>query len=61
MADWQAGKKQSTLLVLYIPSADRFGKHLGVKEQQRWVRGALKVLGIHMGGATASARAWCLA
>lgn len=56
MADWQAGKKQSTLLVLYIPSADRFGKHLGVKEQQRWVRGALKVLGMHMGGATAFPR-----
>jgi hypothetical protein len=51
-----ADKKQSTLLVLFIPSADRFGESLGKKEQRRWVRKALKVLGEHMGGATAFPR-----
>jgi len=56
MPDWRADKKQSTLLVLYIPSANRFGKSLGVKEQQRWVRKALRVLGKGMGGATAFPR-----
>jgi hypothetical protein len=56
MADLKADKKQSTLLVLFIPSADRFGESLGKKEQRRWVRKALKVLGEHMGGATAFPR-----
>src|SRR5262245_35330535 len=54
--DWQADKKQSTLLVLYVPSADRYGKALGVKAQQRWVRKALEVLGKGMRGATAFPR-----
>ena len=51
-----AGKQESTLLVLYIPSADRAGKSLGKKEQDRWVRKALQVLGKQMGGATAFPR-----
>jgi len=51
-----AGKKESNLLVLYIPSADRKGKSLDKKEQERWVRKALQVLGMHMGGATAFPR-----
>ena len=56
MPDLNADKKQSTLLVLFIPSADRFGKSLGKKGQRRWVRRALKVLGRNMGGATAFPR-----
>jgi len=49
----QADKSESNLLVLYLPSADRYGIPLGRKEQERWVR---KVLGKHMGGATAFPR-----
>jgi hypothetical protein len=56
MPDFNADKRQSTLLVLFIPSADRYGESLGKKEQQRWVRRALKVLGEKMGGATAFPR-----
>jgi hypothetical protein len=56
MADLKADRRQSTLLVLFIPSADRFGTSLGKKEQGRWVRKALKVLGKGMGGATAFPR-----
>src|SRR4051812_21122841 len=56
MAEVDADRKQSTLLVLYIPSADRFGESLGKKEQKRWVRKALRVLGESMGGATAFPR-----
>jgi hypothetical protein len=56
MPNWDADKKQSTLLVLFIPSADRFGESLGKREQNRWVRKALKVLGEKMGGATAFPR-----
>ena len=52
MADLHADKKQSTLLVLFIPSAERYGDSLGKKEQDRWVRKALQVLGEAMGGAT---------
>jgi hypothetical protein len=52
----RATKSQSTLLVLYIPSANRDGKALGRRTQERWVRKALKVLGTHMGGATAFPR-----
>ena len=52
----QTSKTQSTLLVLYIPSADRKGKALGKQVQDRWVRKALQVLGKHMGGATAFPR-----
>src|SRR5438128_10988769 len=51
-----ADKKQSTLLVLFSPSADREGNPLGKKEQDRWVRKALQVLGEKMGGATAFPR-----
>ncbi len=56
MPDFEADKKQSTLLVLFIPSANRFGKSLGKKEQERWVRKALQVLGEKMGGGTAFPR-----
>jgi hypothetical protein len=56
MPNWDTGKKKSTLLVLFIPSADRFGESLGKREQNRWVRKALKVLGKKMGGATAFPR-----
>jgi hypothetical protein len=56
MPDFNADKQQSTLLVLFIPSADRFGESLGKKEQSRWVRNALLVLGQRMGGATAFPR-----
>jgi hypothetical protein len=56
MPDFNADKQQSTLLVLFIPSADRFGESLGKKEQSRWVRKALVVLGQKMGGATAFPR-----
>ena len=52
----QAGKTQSTLLVLYIPSADRAGKSLTQRFQDRWDRRALEVLGMYMGGATAFPR-----
>lgn len=56
MPDWNPDKRHSTLLVLFIPSADRYGESLGKKEQRRWVRKALKVLGESMGGATAFPR-----
>jgi hypothetical protein len=56
MKELKADKRQSTLLVLYIPSADRHGESLGKKEQQRWVRKALKTLGSKLGGATAFPR-----
>lgn len=56
MLEPNADKKQSTLLVLFIPSTDRFGESLGKREQKRWVRKALKVLGGQMGGATAFPR-----
>jgi hypothetical protein len=32
--DMDAHKKQSTLLVLFIPSADRYGESLGKKKQK---------------------------
>ncbi|HEV3144431.1 MAG TPA: hypothetical protein VGZ47_11140 [Gemmataceae bacterium] len=56
MPDIDADKKQSTLLVLFIPSADRFGKSIGRKKQDQWVHKALTVLGTLMGGATAYPR-----
>jgi hypothetical protein len=56
MPELKADKTQSTLLVLFIPSADRYGDSLGKKEQKRWVHKALKVLGENMGGATAFPR-----
>lgn len=52
----QANKTQGTLLVLYIPSADRRGRALAPRAQASWVRRALTVLGTHMGGATAFPR-----
>jgi hypothetical protein len=45
-----ASKAESTLLVLYIPSADRFNQPI---DQSSWVDEALKVLGACFGGATA--------
>jgi hypothetical protein len=53
---FEPDKKLTTLLVLFIPSANRYGKSLGKKEQERWVRKALQVLGEKMGGATAFPR-----
>ena len=41
----QATNSDANLLVLFIPSADREGDSLGKKEQKRWVRKALKLLG----------------
>ena len=45
-----ANKAESTLLVLFIPSVDRFGTSI---DQDAWVSEALKVLGSCCGGATA--------
>jgi hypothetical protein len=45
-----ASKAVSTLLVLFIPSRDRFERPIG---QDYWVAEALKVLGQCFGGATA--------
>jgi len=56
VADFEADKKQSTLLVLFIPSANRYGRSFSKKEQDQWVRRALQVLGEMMGGATAFPR-----
>src|SRR5262245_47303964 len=60
MARWvkvfPALKTKSTLLVLFIPSANRFGRSLGKKTQTKWVRRALKILGQHLEGATAFPR-----
>jgi hypothetical protein len=54
----QASTSEANLLVLFIPSADREGDALGKKEQKRWVRKALKLLGEHFGGGTAFPRGW---
>ena len=56
MPAWHETRKQSTLLVLYIPSADRFGRAIGVKRQQQWVRKALAMLGEEFRGGTAFPR-----
>jgi hypothetical protein len=48
-----AAKKASTLLVLFIPSRDRFGEAV---DQEYWVDEALKVLGQHFSGGTAFPR-----
>ena len=45
-----ATKSESTLLVLFIPSTNRFGEPI---EQATWVTEAMKVLGVSFGGATA--------
>ena len=55
---FRADKNEATLLVLFIPSADREGDALGKKEQKRWVHKALKLLGETLGGATAFPRGW---
>jgi len=55
---FQAARNEATLLVLFIPSADREGNPLGKKEQKRWVRKALKLLGRRLRGATAFPRGW---
>jgi hypothetical protein len=54
----QLGRSETTLLVLFIPSADREGDQLGKKEQRRWVRKALTFLGSTLRGATAFPRGW---
>src|SRR5438876_9272464 len=54
----QADRNEATLLVLFIRSADRAGEPLGKKEQKRWVRDALRLLGRALGGATAFPRGW---
>jgi hypothetical protein len=55
---FRPGKAQATLLVLFIPSADRTGESLGKKEQKRWVRRSMQLLGEKLGGATAFPRGW---
>lgn len=46
----QAGKRESTLLILFIPSRDRDERLI---DQERWVTAALEFLGRQFGGATA--------
>jgi hypothetical protein len=46
----RANKSRSTLLVLFVPSKNRFGVQI---DQSRWVDEALGVLGTGFGGATA--------
>ena len=53
-----AATEDANLLVLFVPSADREGDALGKKQQQRWVRKALKLLGQRFTGATAFPRGW---
>lgn len=55
---FEASRSEATLLVLFIPSADRKGNALGKKEQKRWVRKAMKMLGSNLRGATAFPRGW---
>jgi hypothetical protein len=55
---FQSGRTEATLLVLFIPSADREGNALGKKTQKRWVRKALRLLGTTLHGATAFPRGW---
>jgi len=54
VADWEkrfdAAKSEGTVLVLFIPSVDRFGKSI---DQEYWVTEALTTLGSLFGGATA--------
>jgi hypothetical protein len=49
-----ATKSESTLLVLFIPSVDRFQKSV---DQDGWVKKALEALGQVFGGATAFPKA----
>jgi hypothetical protein len=55
---FHATRNETTLLVLFIPSADRVGIPLGKKAQKRWVRRALQLLGQRLHGATAFPRGW---
>ncbi len=41
----EATTSDASLLVLFIPSADREGDTLGKKQQKRWVRKALQAAG----------------
>lgn len=50
LADLAADKVASTLLVLFIPSVDRYGEEI---DQEHWVGEALTVCGQLFGGATA--------
>lgn len=54
MSNWpevmQAEKSASTVLVLFVPSVDRFDQPI---EQEYWVTESLSVLGRLFGGATA--------
>jgi hypothetical protein len=54
----QASTSEANVLVVFIPSADREGNPLGKKEQKRWVRKGLQLLGDKFGGATAFPRGW---
>jgi hypothetical protein len=54
----QATTTEASLLVLFIPGADRAGEALGKKAQKRWVRKGLKILGEKFSGATAFPRGW---
>jgi hypothetical protein len=55
---FNTARSEATLLVLFIPSADRHGQPLGKTRQQRWVRKALKLLGENLRGGTAYPRGW---
>jgi hypothetical protein len=55
---FHASRNETTLLVLFIPSADREGVPLGKEGQKRWVRKALQLLGERLHGATAFPRGW---
>ena len=52
--DFGASKQASTLLVLFIPSVDRYEQEI---DQQPWVEQALEMLGTCFGGATAFPKA----
>ena len=53
MAEWEkrfdAAKSEGTVLVLFIPSVDRFGKPI---DKEYWVTESLTTLGTLFGGAT---------
>lgn len=51
---FNAQKRAATLLVLFIPSVDRYERPI---DQEKWVRRALEFLGATFGGATAFPRA----
>src|SRR5271170_886319 len=55
---FDSDRSESNLLILFIPSADREGTSLGKKEQKRWIRKAMTLLGERLRGATAFPRGW---